>query len=96
MIISFKDKTTEDIFNGISSTKSRKLPINIIKIAERKLDQLNAAIDLIDMKTPPGNYLEKLQDDLKGYYSIRINDQFRIIFQWENNDAYNVLITDYH
>jgi toxin HigB-1 len=96
MIISFSDKATEDIFNGTSSKASRKFPQNIWKIAFRKLDLLNAAHELKDLLTPPGNKLEALRGDLSGYYSIRINDQFRIIFVWENGNAVNVKVTDYH
>ena len=96
MIYSFKDSLTEDIYHGMFSKKTRKIPDDVINIALRKLDQLNAAIDINDMKIPPGNRLEKLKRDLQDYYSIRINDKYRIIFQWKNNDAHNVSITDYH
>lgn len=96
MIRSFRDSLTEDIYHGIASKKTKRIPDEILSITTRKLDQLNAAIEISDMKIPPGNRLEKLKADLKDYYSIRINDKYRIIFQWENNDAYNVSITDYH
>ena len=96
MIRSFGDSITDDIFHGVQSKKTRKIPQEIIDVAIRKLDQLNAAIEINDLKIPPGNRLEKLKADLKDYYSIRINDKFRIIFQWKNNDSYNVSITDYH
>ncbi len=66
------------------------------KIAQRKLDLLNAAQDLMDLRVPPGNRLEVLKGDLKGYHSIRINDQYRIIFKWALVNALDVQITDYH
>jgi len=87
---------TEDIFHGEINKKTRKISTEVIQAAIRKLDQLNASIDINDLRVPPGNKLEKLKGDLKSYYSIRINDQFRIIFQWENGDAFNVSIIDYH
>ena len=65
-------------------------------VALRKLDYLNSAFELDDLKVPPANRLEKLSGDLKGFYSIRINKQYRVIFKFENNNAYEVKITDYH
>ncbi len=65
-------------------------------MAVRKLDMINAAHHLDDLREPPGNRLESLKGDLTGYYSIRVNDQWRIVFRWENNSAYSVLLTDYH
>lgn len=96
MIRSFRDSVTEDIFNGISSNKSRKIPDDIQNIAVRKMDQLNAAFDINDMRIPPGNHLEKLKGNLREYFSVRVNDKYRIIFQWNNGDAFNVSIIDYH
>lgn len=96
MIINFTDKTTENIYNGLDSKSARKIPIVIWKIAQRKLDMIDAAAELRDLKIPPANRLEKLKAKLDGYYSIRINDQFRIIFKWINSGAANVKITDYH
>ncbi len=96
MILSFGDKITENIFNGISNKKTRSYPQELIKIFERKLDFINGAFELIDLKSPPGNRLEKLKGDLDGFNSIRVNDQFRIIFKWQNHDALEVKITDYH
>ena len=96
MIISFGDKITENIFNGISNKKTRGYPQELIKIFERKLDFINGAFELIDLKSPPRNRLKKLKRDLEGFYSIRVNDQFRIIFKWHNHDALEVKITDYH
>ena len=96
MIRSFKDIATGDIYHGISSRKTRKFSDEIIHIAVRKLDQLNASFDINDMRVPPGKHLEKLKGDLKNYYSIRIDVQYRIVFQWKNGDAFNVSIVDYH
>lgn len=96
MIINFTDKTTGDIYNGLDSKPARKIPMVIWTIAQRKLDMIDAASDLKDLKIPPANRLEKLKGALDGYYSIRINDQYRVIFKWINSGAVNVKITDYH
>ncbi len=96
MIISFSDKTTEDIFNGLNSKAARSIPQNIWKIACRKLDMLNAAQELRDLRVPPANKLEKLKGKLSGYYSIRVNEQYRVVFQWNNLNAEKVIIIDYH
>jgi proteic killer suppression protein len=96
MIVNFKDKATEDVFNGVYSKESRKIPQNIHSIAVRKLDMINAAIRIEDLRIPPGNRLESLKGDLVGFFSIRINDQFRIIFTFNQSNAFNVQIVDYH
>lgn len=96
MIISFGNKATADLFNGINSRDSRKIPSEIRKKALSKLDILNAVEQLDDLKSPPGNHLEILKGNLKGFYSIRINNQWRIIFQWHNNNVGKVQIIDYH
>jgi proteic killer suppression protein len=93
MIKSFQDKETEKIF---SRQISRKLPQDIQRIARKKLIILDAAVQLNDLRTPPGNRLEALERDRKGQHSIRINDQLRICFKWSGGDAYGVEITDYH
>ena len=93
MIRSFKSKETEKIFNR---QRSRKLPQNIQQIALRKLRMLNRAMTLQDLRVPPANRLEKLSGNRAGQHSIRINDQWRICFEWRDNDAYNVEIVDYH
>jgi proteic killer suppression protein len=93
MIKGFGDKQTEKIWNGI---RSKKLPNEIQNVARRKLRMLNNAQEVNDLRIPPANRLEKLKGDLKDFYSIRINNQWRIIFQWRNNDAYDVEIVDYH
>jgi proteic killer suppression protein len=93
MLKSFGDKETEKIWNGI---RSKKLPNEIQDIARRKLRMLNNAQGVDDLRVPPGNRLEKLKGNFEDFYSIRINDQWRLIFQWQNNDAYEVQILDYH
>jgi proteic killer suppression protein len=97
MILSFKDKATEDIFDGNDSKEARKhCPKNCWSVAQRKLDQLNAAFLLDDMQVPPGNRLEALKGNRQGQYSIRINDQYRICFTWTPEGASDVEIVDYH
>lgn len=96
MILTFSDKTTEDIYDGIDSKAARRIPMSVWKVAVRKLDMLNSALDLRDLRSPPANRLEALKGKWSGYHSIRINDQYRIVFKWINGNAHNVLITDYH
>jgi len=93
MINSFKDKEAEKIWNGVISTK---LPFEIQQTARRKLRMMNNSQNINDLRIPPANQLEKLQGDLKNKYSIRINDQWRIVFSWLNNNAFEVEIVDYH
>jgi proteic killer suppression protein len=93
MIESFKCRETEKIFNR---EFSRKLPNNIQRIAFRKLRMLNRSSTIQDLRIPPANKLEALSGTRKGQHSIRINDQWRICFQWQNGNAYNVEIVDYH
>jgi proteic killer suppression protein len=96
MIKSFGDKATSDLFHGKSSSKVRKLPTQILDSAIYKLDILNAATTLDDLRSPPGNRLEALHGDYEGYHSIRINAQWRIIFRWQDSSTYDVAIIDYH
>jgi proteic killer suppression protein len=93
MIISFGSKDTEKIWNGILIKKPSR---EIQEIGRRKLRMLNNSIDINDLRIPPSNRLEKLSGNLKDFYSIRINNQWRIIFIWENGNANNVEIVDYH
>lgn len=93
MIVSFKDKETEKIWNGIVS---KKLPREIQDTARRKLRIINNSIDVSDLRIPPANRLEKLKGNLKEFNSIRINNQWRIIFKWDNGNALEVEIIDYH
>jgi len=93
MIRSFEDKETESIWNG---ERSRKLPVEIQEPARRKLRMINNAHIIEDLRIPPGNRLEQLKGNLAGLYSIRINSQWRIVFQWKNGEADYVRISDYH
>ena len=93
MIKSFGDKETEKIFNRIFS---KKLPQDIQQAALRKLKMVHSSYVIDDLKVPPNNRLEKLKGNRKDQYSIRINDQWRICFSWENGDAWQVEIVDYH
>lgn len=93
MIISFRSKETEKVLNG---EFSKKLPSDIQKIARRKLRMLNNSNSITDLLIPPSNMLEPLKGDRKGQYSIRINDQWRICFEWNNGHCLNVEIVDYH
>lgn len=97
MIKSFKNLATEDIFYGRSTVSSRKLlPISLLKVASRKLDQLDSVNILEELKVPPGNRFEALYGDRLGEYSIRINKKYRICFKWGNQTPYDVEITNYH
>ena len=93
MIQSFGSKETEKIWNGI---RVKILPLEIQSVGRRKLRMLNNSQDDKDLRIPPSNRLEKLSGDLKDFYSIRINKQWRIIFTWNNGNANEVRITDYH
>ena len=93
MIKSFRDKETEKVFNG---QFSKKLPHNIQRIAERKLILIHRSATLNDLRVPPSNRLEALVGARKGQYSIRINDQWRICFEWCEDGVYEVEIVDYH
>ena len=96
MIISFADKITADIYHGVDSRYTRKIPENLHAKICRLLDQLNAVTEVKTLLIPPSNHLEKLEGDLKGYWSIRVNIKWRIIFKWENNNVHNAKIIDYH
>ena len=93
MILSFGSKETEKIWNGL---RIAKLPNEIQQTGRRKLRMLNNSQSITDLAIPPLNRLEKLKGELKDFYSIRINDQWRIIFQWDNGNAFEVEILDYH
>lgn len=97
MIRSFKDQGTEDVFNGVNSKAARRTcPQAIWRIAARKLDQLDS-VDVIDeLRLPPGNRLEALSGDRNGQHSIRINEQYRICFIWQEDGLADVEIVDYH
>ncbi|PIZ76385.1 plasmid maintenance system killer [Candidatus Peregrinibacteria bacterium CG_4_10_14_0_2_um_filter_38_24] len=93
MIKSFKDKEAEKIFNR---EMSRKLPPEIQRISMRKVWMIDAAMSINDLRIPPSNHLEQLKGDRKGQYSVRINDKWRICFEWKNGEAHEVEITNYH
>ena len=93
MILSFGNSDTEKVWSGI---RVKKLPIEIQNIGRRKLRMLNNSVDIGDLRIPPSNRLEKLAGRLKNFYSIRINDQWRIIFKWNSGNAFEVEIIDYH
>ena len=93
MIISFGSKDTEKILLG---ERVNKIPIEIQKIGRRKLRMLNNSQNIADLRIPPSNRLEKLKGKDKDFFSIRINDQWRIIFKWENGQSFNVEVLDYH
>jgi proteic killer suppression protein len=93
VIKTFKDADTEKIY---PRERSRKLPSDIQQTALRKLRMINNSININDLRVPPANRIEKLSGNREGQYSIRINDQWRICFEWRGSDASNVEITDYH
>lgn len=96
MISSFSDKLTEALYHGTSNKDLRRLTPEIGKRALNKLDMINGAHDVLDLRSPPGNRLETLHGDLAGMFSIRVNDQWRVVFRWQDGNAYEVRLTDYH
>jgi toxin HigB-1 len=96
MILSFGNKVTDELYNGLDTKSVRRLPNDVKQKTLNKLDVLNGAHDLLDLRSPPGNRLKALKGDLSGSYSIRVNDQWRIIFRWKDGNAYEVQLTDYH
>lgn len=96
MIASFGDKATEDLYHGRPSRYVRRLPPQVLSVALRKLDLIEAASNPLDLGAPPGNRLELLRGDRQGYYSIRVNERWRIVFRWSGSDAREVQIVDYH
>jgi len=93
MIKSFLDKETRELFK---TGRCKSLPAGVCLVARRKLFQIDKAKTLSDLKVPPGNRLEALKGNLKGFYSIRVNKQYRIIFRFEKGNAYDVAVVDYH
>ncbi len=96
MIFNFSTKTAQDIYDGENSRHARKLPGRLHSKARRLLDQLNAITQIDTLRIPPSNHLEKLKGNLKDYWSLRINDQWRIIFRWNGEHVVDVDIVDYH
>ena len=96
MIRSFADETTRDIWNGVNSKAARRIPRELWPAVRRKLDQVDAVTRLDDLRVPPGSPLHALAEDLVGYHAIRVNDQYRVVFRFEGQDAMDVSCTDYH
>lgn len=97
MILSFRTAGTEDVFNGRNTREARRTcPVSLWRVAARKLDQIDSAVTLNDLRVPPGNHLEALADDRQGQHSIRLNDRYRVCFVWTELGAALVEIADYH
>lgn len=97
MIVSYANQGTKDVFDGKATKDARRVcPPQILSVARRKLNQLNAAVSLLSLAVPPGNQLEALKKDRPGQHSIRINDQYRVCFTWTDSGPTNVEIVDYH
>ena len=96
MIAGFHDQVTQDIFDGANTPAARRIPREIWKVVVRKLDMLEAAHEIKDLKSPPGNRLEALKGKMAGRYSIRVNDQYRLIFRFDGGNAVDVAVADYH
>ena len=96
MIASFGDKATEDLYHGARTRRARSFPAELAAVAVRKLDMVNAAQALLDLRSPPGNRLELLRGRWRGFHSIRVNEQWRVVFRWSEGQAHEVRLTDYH
>jgi proteic killer suppression protein len=96
LIQSFGDRTTADLFREANTRSARRVPRDIWRIVQRKLKVLDVAAKLDDLAASPGNRLELLKGDQAGRHSIRVNDQYRVTFRWENGNAYEVRVEDYH
>ena len=96
MLVTFKSQAEQDIYDGISSKQSRRVPLELHGKIRRLFDQLDAAAEIDDLRVPPGNRLEKLKGRLDGKWSVRINVQWRIIFSWDEQGAHEVEVIDYH
>ena len=96
MIRTLADDATRDIWNGVNTKAARRIPRELWSIVRRKLDQIDSVSKLDDLKVPPGNRLHALVGDRAGFYAIRVNDQYRIVFRFDGPDSYDVRCTDYH
>jgi proteic killer suppression protein len=96
VIQSFADETTADLFRESNTRPARRIPRELWRSAQRKLKAIDLAVRLGDLTIPSGNRLERLKGDKAGWYSIRINDQYRVTFRWEQQHAYEVCVEDYH
>ena len=96
VVQSFRDETTADLFRERNTRAARRIPRELWRVVQRKLKLLDAAARLQDLLIPAGNRLEALKGNQAGRYSIRVNDQYRVTFRWENGNAYEVGVEDYH
>ena len=96
MIQSFADQTTADIFRERNTKAARQIPKDVWRSAQRKLKMLDVAAQLNDLESPPGNRLQALKGQMKGRHSVRVNDQYRVTFRWENGHGFEVAVEDYH
>jgi proteic killer suppression protein len=96
MIVSFGDRATEDLYHNRPTSRARRFPRDLVGLALVKLDMLNGSAAVLDLRSPPGNRLEALKGDLKEFHSIRVNDQWWLVFRWEGNNALDVRLMDYH
>ena len=96
MIRSFADDSTRDVWHGVNSKAARRIPKALWPVVRRKLDQIDAVTKLDDLRVPPGNRLHALEADRAGYHAFRVNDQYRIVFRFDGEDADDVCCTDYH
>ncbi len=96
MIVSFGDRATEDLYHDRPTNRARRFPTDVVNAAWVKLDMLDAAASILDLRSPPGNRLETLKGHLKGFHSIRVNDQWRVVFRWDGTNASDVRLMDYH
>ena len=96
MIRTLADDATRDIWNGVNTKAARRIPRELWRIVQRKLDQIDAVTRLEDLKVPPGNRLHALTGNLRGWHAVRVNDQYRIVFRFDGADAFDVRCTDYH
>jgi proteic killer suppression protein len=96
MIVLFGDRATEDLYHNRRTSRVRRFPPEIVGVVLVKLDMVDAAGEILDLSAPPGNRLEALRGELVGFHSIRVNQQWRIVFRWEDGNAYEVRLTDYH
>ena len=96
MIRTFADDATKDVWNGVNSKAARRIPKGLWPVVRRKLDQIDIVTKLDDLRIPPGNQLHSLGGSRAGHHAIRVNDQYRIVFRFEGQDAHDVCCTDYH
>lgn len=96
MIRSFADGDLEILVRDGPGRRTRRIPVDLYRVIIRKIAYMNQAVSLSDLRMPPANRLEQLKGDLSGHYSIRINDQYRLVFRWDDGDALDVRFMDYH